>query len=178
MSVVYFGVECALKRNTRYFTDADASNRTLNIGVKRNPLFSSAPPNFSARSSAGDSQTRGTHGRVRICVPMTGGSQRRAQISRMHRTGGRKCNVHPRLHRARQPHIPLTCGLSERNFRQSAPTGTFGIVYGVPITTFHRALRMEPLLSGVPAPRRANQHPEPFAKSIVSAAFYYFILLL
>lgn len=39
-----------------------------------------------------------------------------------HATRGRKCTrIHDRI--ACQARIPLTCGLSERNFRQSAPMG-------------------------------------------------------
>lgn len=53
----------------------------------------------------------------------------------------------------RQARVPLTCGLSERNFRQSVPIGTFGIVYGVPINAFRRG---KPLIGSA---RPANQCP-------------------
>lgn len=65
-----------------------------------------------------------------------------------HASRGRKCTrVHDCI--ARQARIPPTCGLSERNFRQSAPMGTFGIVYGVAIIAFYHALRVSARPAGV-----------------------------
>lgn len=107
------------------------------------PLFSLAP----SCSCALITQIRECG--IRTCVlPLTGGDHRAVRnIAHASRAYGRKCNTHPRLRRKRQAHISLTCGLSERNFRQSAPIWTFGIVYGLPIITFCRSLSARLVLS-------------------------------